>query len=1104
MNCPHCGAWMASAKKFCGDCGSPTRWLCNSCGSENPPGKRFCGDCGAVSSTFAGGPARNSAILSAETPAVERRQLTIMFTDLVGSTELSARLEPEDLSDVMGAWRRCVTGLVARWGGFLARYMGDGALALFGYPQAHEAEAERAVRAGLEIVEAVRRLNTPAGPPGTLDTRVGIATGLVIAGDLIGAGSALESTVIGETPNLAARLQTLADPGMVVIDSISRQLTGGLFEYRELGQTRLKGIPVPVWPSAVLRETEVESRFEALRAGHGPLLGRAQEVELLTQHWARAKAGHGHVVLLVGEAGIGKSRLIAAFEEALNGTPRASLRLLCSPHHQDTPLHPLIRYFEVAAGFRRGDGPPAKITKLRTLLGGVKPANAEALELLADLLSIPNRTAPSVELSPQRQKELTFAAVLDHIAAKARETALLAVVEDAHWIDPTTTELLLRLADLAERLPMLLIVTSRPDGWPGMSARPNVTTQVVNGINQQQAADLARQIAVDRPLPEEVITHIVARADGVPLFIEELTRTILGPPAPPGESAQPGPIKPLPSVPVSLQALLMARLDQLGSGKEVAQIGSIIGRDFSFEMLRAISDFGIDQLTQALDELARAGLITPHGVPPTATYLFHHALIQDAAYMSMVRERRRNGHRRLAEVLEQDTAQATAPDRLAEHFAEAGQAAKAIEYFLRAADRATGRLALAEAVRHLQKGLRWLADLPEKVAALRAELTLQVALGRALLDLRGSGHKDVFLAFERAHELSLKLGDTEKLLQAHDGLVNYHFTNSDLEQVNKYAGQVLEVGRQTGNRQALVMAYRSSGYARLLLGQFCEAKNNLERAAALYEAKTMLSTRDPKVSVNAALGICLTAMGRPHSAARVSREGVRHAESLSHGISLILGLRRACVQRMMVRDAAGVSELSARLLRLQAGYETFMGGREGSFFDTWAHLQTNMDASAMTLMRATLDQLDDERAWALLTFFLTAAAETMEAHGKLAEAAGALHRAAELVSATNERWCEAEIYRLQAKLAANDPKRAESLLANSLTIAREQGALLWELRSATDLAWLMRQREQPNAASRALASVYGRITEGFDLPDMAIANAMLAQLDHRSDSTPSM
>jgi class 3 adenylate cyclase/tetratricopeptide (TPR) repeat protein len=1016
-----------------------------------------------------------------------------MFADLVGSTTLGSRLEPEDFREVMHAWRNCVTGLVVRYGGRVTTHLGDGILAFFGYPRAHEVDAEGAVRAGLAIIEAVARLHTGAGPPGTLRARVGLATGLVIVGDLIGAGSSLEWSVVSETTNLAARLQTLAQPDRVVIDDLTRHLSGGMFEYAAIGPTQLKGIPTSVQPWTVLRESAVESRFEALHTRPLPLIGREDEAGLLQRRWAKARAGVGQAVVLVGEAGLGKSRLIAAFEQQRGSVSGPVLRLSCSPHYSDTPLYPLIRYLESAAGFLRTDTPTQKFARLQRLLGGTLGLGEEEIAVLADLLSISTTTESPAHQSSQRTKELTFSAVLRHIEALAAKTPLLAIVEDLHWADPTTVALLDALVNQVEHFATLLIISSRPEKGLMWSLYPQVTTQLLNGLDRRQATVLVRQVAGEQAFADEVVARIVERAQGVPLFLEELTRSIVGADPQRGRGDRATRIQP-DTVPTSLNALLTARLDHLGIGKEVAQASSVIGREFSFEMVRAVSALPVERLEQALDELIQAKLIVPHGSPPNATYVFYHALIQDAAYASMLRDRRRGVHLRYAEALENDPsapARAT-PELLAAHFAEAGAAEKAVDYYLKAAARATGRFALTEIIGYLQKGLRQLAHLPATEATQHRELALQVAIGRALIEHRGAGDEEVRATFERAHELCLVLGGTEQLLHVHDGLANYHFAHSELDKLIESAERTLALGRRTGNHHAVVLAHRTNGHAKLLLGRFHEARGDLEQAMGAYQGE-MPVMRDPKVSVCAALGICLTTLGMPDAGTARSLEAVRHAEKLAHPISLNLGLRRACVQGMMRRDASHVLELANRLLDSQTAYETFRGSREGVFFATWAQAQTDSDRGLSDRLRTTLDYFESARHLNLLTFFLLAAAELMEAQQDRKGADALLHRAAELVESTNERWCEAEIPRLRSRLT-NDPATSCRLLQTSLALAREQGALLWEVRAASDLARLLRSQGRPEAARRALAQVVGRLNEGLDVPDFRSARDLLREL----------
>lgn len=1096
MYCPNCRARTASGQKFCGDCGTPLPWFCHNCGGMNEPRSRFCGECGAASAATSGPPPFAAPGTGPVPGEPERRHLTVVFADLVGSTALSARLDPEDLRDVIDAWRNCVTGLVVRHGGLVTRHMGDGILAFFGYPRAHETDAERAVRAGLAMVDAVRRLDTTAGPPGTLATRVGLATGVVIVGDLIGAGSSLEWSVVGETPNLASRLQTLTQPNTVVIDSVTRRITGGIFEYVALGPVELKGIAEPVLPSVVLGERAEVSRFAALHAAPTPLVGREEEAGLMARRWDRAQTGAGQVVVLVGEPGLGKSRLIAAFEEHLGSAARSVLRLGCSPHYQDTPLYPFIRYLETAAGFSRTDSPGQKLAKLQGLLQCAAGLEDDEIALLADLLSLPVAASIPENRSVQLTRDLTFETLLRYIRGLATTAPLLAIVEDFHWADPTTTALLAELVHQVEHFSALLIISSRPEKGLLWLSHPYVTTQLLNGLDRDQAAVLVRHIAGERQFADEVISRIVERAAGIPLFIEELTRSVLNSIASDPSDIQSDAPSPYAgdTLPTSLKALLMAKLDQLGPGKEAAQASSVIGREFSFEILQSVSGLPAARLEHALDELTQAALIVPYGPPPKATYVFRHALIQDAAYSSMLRTRRRNFHRRYAEALEREQAElvTTAPEVLAAQFAEAGVTEKSIDYYFKAAARATGRFALTEIVGYLQKALGQLANMPASLATQQRELELQVARGRALIEHRGAGDEEARASFERAHELCLVLGETKLLLDVHDGLANYHFARSEHDKVAEYGERALAIGHKTGDRHAVILAHRTRGYARLMLGRFSEARRDFEQAIEKYEGQ-MGVTRDPKVSVFGGLGICLTALGLTATGASMSHEAIRHAEALAHPISLHVSLRRACVQAMMQRDVQRVLDLSGRLLEMQDEYQTFRGSNEGQLLSTWAQLHQTHDPTLLPRLRVMLDQFAHAQFSNFLPFFILAAAEVAISCNDTVEAEAHLRRATELVELTNERWCEAEIPRLRA-LLVNDVVAAGRLTETALSIAREQNALLWELRAINDHAKRLRDQGRHETAYRVLEPVVSRMTEGFAIPDFREARELLDEL----------
>ena len=647
----------------------------------------------------------------------ERRQVTVMFSDLVGSTALSARMDPEDLREVISAYQKCVAETVQRFGGFVAKYMGDGVLIYFGYPQAHEDDAERAVRAGLELVAAVSALKTHEA----LQTRVGIATGLVVVGDLIGSGASQEQAIVGETPNLAARLQTMAEPNSVIIAESTRRLLGNLFELQDLEAKDLRGITEPVQAWVALRASSAKGRFEALRAtGLTALVGREDELELLLQRWSKAKSGEGQVVLLSGEAGIGKSRLIVALLERLAIEPHVRLRHFCSPQHTDSALYPIIAQMERAAGFADDDTPQARLDKLDAVLTRTSTPKVDAA-LFADMLSLPNDGRyPTLDQTPQQRRQRRFEALSSQIETLTSSRPVLMIVEDAHWVDPTSLEAFGQAVGQIANLPVLLIMTFRSEFEPPWIGRSHITALTINRLVERDVRAMIDNVIGNKPLSLEVRQDIMERTDGVPLFVEEITRAVLE--AENEGAAQTIVPSPALAVPASLHGSPMARLDRVGQAKEIAQIGAALGRKFSHPLLAAVVRKPEAELASALDRLIAAGLLFQQGVPPHATYLFKHALVQDAAYGTLLREPRRALHARIAETLQSQFTEIAEnqPKLLARHCTEAGVIEKAASLWGKAGQRSLERSALAEAAEQFKRALDLIAALPD-TAALRRQ-----------------------------------------------------------------------------------------------------------------------------------------------------------------------------------------------------------------------------------------------------------------------------------------------------------------------------------------------------------------------------------------------
>src|SRR5215831_7014672 len=830
----------------------------------------------------------------------ERRHVTVMFSDLVGSTALSARMDPEDLREVISVYHKCVAETVRRLGGFVAQYLGDGVLVYFGYPEAHEDDAERAVRAGLKLIAAVIALKTQAA----LQTRVGIATGLVVVGDLAGSGEVHERGIIGETPNLAARLQGIAEPNTVVIAEATRRLLGNLFELKDLGARDLKGVAEPLRAWVALRASTVESRFEALHAaGLTALVGREEEIELLRRRWSKTKTGDGQVVLLSGEAGIGKSRLTAALLESLAPEPHTRLRYFCSPQHTDSAFYSIIGQMERAAGLLHDDTPQQKLDKLDALLAQTSTSIQDAA-LIAEMLSLPNDGRyPALELTSEQRRQKTMEALTAQIETLSRQQPVLMIFEDAQWADPTSLEAFGRVVDQIQTLRVLLLVTFRPEFDAPWVGRPYVTARIINRLAEHEASAMIDRIVGDSQLSASIRQDIIERTDGIPLFVEEMTKAVLEAGS---ETAAQRAIAAVPSpalaVPASLHASLMARLDRLGGpAKELAQIAAAIGREFPHALLASVARQPEAELRSALDRLIAAGLLFQRGVPPHATYLFKHALVQDAAYGTLLREPRRTLHVRIAETIESEFAESaeSRPELLARHWTEAGQVEKAAALWGKAGLRSAQRSALVEATEQLRRALDLLATLPGTPARRREEIKLQVALITPLLHVRGYAAPETRAAVERARlliEQAEALGEPAEdpllLFSVLYGMwvANLVAFNGDV--MRELAVQFLALAEKQSATGPLMLGHRLMGLSLLHTGNIAERRAHLDRAFTFYDyaEHRPLATRFGQDIGPATLcwrSLAFWLLGYPQAALADAEHALRVAREIGHSATLM-------------------------------------------------------------------------------------------------------------------------------------------------------------------------------------------------------------------------
>ena len=1068
----------------------------------------------------------NAANPVAAAPVVERRLLTVMFCDLVGSTALSVSRDPEDLRDLIAAYHHAVADVVKRFEGFVARYMGDGILIYFGYPRAHEDDAERASRCALEIVEAISGLKLAE----VLQARIGIATGMVVVG-----GGASEHDVVGETPNLAARLQTLAEPNTALIDENTRRLVGGLFEYRDLGEVEARGFVGTVLAWKILRPSTVTSRFEALRASSlTPLIGRNEEIELLLRRWQRAKKGEGQVVLLSGEPGIGKSRIAAVLAERLLGEPHYHLRYFCAPHHQSTALHPVITHLEHAAGFARDDSTAVKLDKLRRLFGEGRlgqlrrrvayqatqrsrgrDQEAELLQLtlagvrqalVADLLSLPTAGVLPDNLSPQRKKERTLEALLELLQDLSRKRPVLMVFEDVHWIDPTSRELLDLTIERIRQLPVLLIITFRPEFQEAWSGASHVSTLALNRLDANEGEALAEVVA-GKSLPRAVVAHISSRTDGVPLFIEELTRTVIESGSLRDDRHRFILDRPLPalSIPPSLHASLLARLDRLGTiAKEVAQVGAAVGRDFSYALLAAVAQRSEPELRGALSLLVGAGLVFQRGILPDATFLFKHALVQDAAYSTLLRGPRQALHGEIAGALEARFSEAveTQPELLAQHYAEAGLVEKSIACWGKAGYRSTVRSAMAEAAAQFHRGLDQLALLPNTPERRRQELEFYSALGAALTTAKGYAAPEVGEAYARARELWDQLGSPSEFLHIPRGQSIYYALRGQFDLALRADEDLLRLSRQRNDRARLALAYTSSGRTLMFIGRLGLSRSHLEEALTLYDAVSDgalvdQAGTDPCVNAQAVLASVYLCLGYPDQALKRSKTAIADARRLGHQASLAVTLALSARLHLLLEDDDGTLGEHAGLLVAMSTEQSFAYWRAvGTIYDGWVRVKHGDVAEGIWMIRRGSTAYSATGATALVPFHLGLLSRAYEIASQIDEAVILLDDALHMVEHTGERWFAPELYRRkgQLMLPQGRAEATEEFYRKALSIAQEQEAKLWELRAAMSLAQLRRDQGRRAEARDLLAPIYGWFTEGFDTPDLKAAKPLLDEL----------
>jgi class 3 adenylate cyclase/DNA-binding winged helix-turn-helix (wHTH) protein/predicted ATPase len=1036
----------------------------------------------------------------------ERRQLTVMACELVGLAALSTRLDPEDLHTVTAAAYRYCTAIIERYHGYVARYLNDGVLAYFGYPGADEDDAEHAVRAGLALVGSEAKLS--ASVDAHLRIRIGIASGIVVIREELAAGQATERIAVGEAPTLADRLRTIAAAGSLIIAHSTRRLVGGLFDYRDLRPVTLDGYTEPVRACEVLAIRFVESRFD-VRQGVKltPLVGRGEELEMLRRRWRQACKGEGRVVLVSGEPGIGKSRLTVALQELLQAEPHTPLRYFCSPHHTDSALFPIINQLKRAAAFDGTDPPALKLAKLEALFDRSTGFARDDVPFVADLLSLPIEGRYRLpETSSQKRRERTLAALVGQVESLARQHPVLLVYEDAHWIDPTTRELLEMTVQRIALLPVLLVVTFRPEFLPPWIGQAHVTLLTVNRLCQREAEALVGRVAGSNALSEEVTAQITRRADGIPLFVEELTTTVLETGDGEGDATPEisAGLLPKRAVPATLRASLMARLDRLGpAANKIAQISAAIGREFSYKVVAELAGYDPARLIHALRELETSGLIYARGIPPGATWTFKHALVQAAAYSTLLRGQRQMLHARIVAALEtqsRDTVE-TQPELMAQHCAAAGLVDRAVMYWGRASQRAIARFALTEAIAHLTKALGLLRDLASTKERKQQELGLQIALGEAFIASKGHGAGETGQAFARAYQLGREIGDAPQLFHVLAGMFVHHHVRAEVGRSQKAARELLRLAEEQGDVAGQVMAHRALGDSLLHVGRLSSARAHLEEALSLFGpgALPVIVGEEIGVAALAFLSLCLAVLGFPTAAAARSGEALERARcQMRHPHTLAFALNVDCRLQWILRNPRRLQESSEELSLLAAEHRLKYMRAQGAVYRGCALALAGRFADAAILIGEGVAGVRATGAVWLLPFNRSALVIAYQRTGRMEEARSVLDEALELMRQTRVEWNKAELYRLEADFALSaavpNLELAHARLCEAISTAQRQGAKWWELRATTDLARSWRDQGKRSKARDLLAPVHTWFTEGFDTPDLKDAKALLDEL----------
>ena len=1099
MQCPACKTENSARVKFCSECGTPMGVPCPHCAYRNARDASECGGCG-------------KPLVSAQAPTAERRQLTVFFADVAGSTALAEKLDPEDLRVLYARYQAVCAEIVQRYDGHLAQYLGDGVLAYFGYPTAHEDDAARAVNTALDILARIPAISVDGN---RLQVRIGIHTGLVVVGE-VGQGIRREQLAMGEAPNIAARLQSEANPETIVISDSTRKLIAGQFAVEDLGSRTLKGLSRPMQIFRVLGKSKVVSRFQAMSSTHGltSFVGRERELELIRAAWGQALEGNGSTILLRGQAGIGKSRLLEWAAHFALGQLHEVFAAQCSPYQMNSPLYPILEMIERRAGFEQGLSAAGKLDLLEQFSAGRGVSLEQATSALASLLSVPTLDRyPAIDLPPARRMQWTISVLADVLLYSVDGSPVLLLIEDLHWADPSTLDLLAEIAMRQKFLPVLMVCTARPEFDAAVFDAGSCLQIHVKALPPSDTRALVARVVGPKPLPLPLLEELVTRTSGIPLFIETVTRTIIDAGILRETEDRYELIGQLPPglIPATVQDSLMGRIDRLGTDRVVAQLAATIGRESSFELLQAVLGKSAEDLKAALIHLVELEIVLENGIPPSSTYTFRHALFQDAAYGSLLRATRQEFHGKIAEALIHrfpDMAEIK-PELLARHYEGAGRTAEAIVGWMKAGSQAQQRSALRECTAYLQKAIALLETLPaEDATRMRTEMEAQLALATALMATIGWGSREAEAACIRARDLCESLGNQQGYLGALWGLWTVYFLRGTMSPALAAARQVLATALATGDPSLEVVGRQAVGYTSYFIGELAEAREHTERAMVLYnpDRERALATAF-QLPLTFACGNCLMMslwfMGYPERAEQVRQQAWAMVEALNIHACTAYAMGNVLMIHYARRDLAAIQHTAEQMYAHcdEGGY--LLWSAQARIYRGWVQAMSGNVEAGIDEMKAGLESYRLTGSDLMKTQFCLMMAEAQSRARRPGEALAALSRGLRYVEESQERAFEPELHRLRGEILIDQgaTSAGEASLKRAIEAAQSQQARMLGLRAALPLAKFLRDQGRKAGVAPLLQPIVDSFEEGHETPELIEASAILQSLSCAAQST---